>query len=193
MLPALRRLSAVLLTAVLLASLAAVVGGSGTASARALPTKQVWKADVRTVMAGADDYLAQRAADAVPGEQLAINLDIDNTSLQTEYAKGRPVRPTLRFAKQAKALGMAVFFNTGRRPYAARGVAAQLTKVGFPVDQLCTRVVGETLIEGKQRCRSSFVEQGFTLVANVGNNPTDFTGGDYERSFALPNYRGQLG
>ena len=176
-----------------LVALAALVGTMSAASARSLPPKAVWKADVRAVMDPGPDYLTQRAASAAPGELLAINLDIDNTSLQSTYAPGRPVRPTLRFAQRAQALGMKVFFNTGRSPANASSVGAQLAKVGFPVDQLCTRQVGETLIEGKQRCRTSFVEQGYTLVANVGNNPTDFAGGGYERAFRLPNYRGQLG
>ena len=35
-------------------------------------------------------------------------------------------------------------------------------------------------------------DKGFTLVANVGNNKTDFQGGGYEKAYRLPNYGGQL-
>ena len=43
---------------------------------------------------------------------------------------------------------------------------------------------------GKQRCRDRFIDEGYTLIANVGNNPTDFVGDGYERAYRLPNYGG---
>lgn len=181
----------VLLAAVLLALVAATTTAA-PASARALPSKATWSKAVKKAMTGSQAYLTDRV-DAADGAPLAINLDIDNTSLQTTYRRGRAVRPVLALATLAHELGVAVFFNTGRTSVKASGVAAQLQKVGYTVDSLCTRELGETLVEGKQRCRASFVAQGYTIVANVGNNPTDFEGGDYERAFTLPNYRGRLG
>lgn len=178
--------------AVLLPLLALLPAAASPASARALPSKAVWKADVARVMAGSPDYLTERAAGAEPGT-LAINLDIDNTSLASMYARGRAVKPVLAFAQRAHELGIAVYFNTGRLAVNATGVVAQLEKRGYTVDALCTRNRGETLPAGKQRCRASFVAAGRTIVANVGNNKTDFVGGDYERAYRLPNYRGQLG
>ncbi len=48
-------------------------------------------------------------------------------------------------------------------------------------------------MHGKERCRSTYVAQGYTIIANVGNHSTDFTGGDYERAYRLPNYHNRLG
>jgi len=184
----------VTLATVLLAVMATLAPAlCAPASARAVPSERTWKKDVRTVMADSRAYLAERAAAAAPGEQLAINLDIDNTSLATYYDRGQPVKPTLKLAQAAHDLGYAVFFNTGRLETSLRGVGTTLVKRGYTVDALCTRMPGETLPVGKQRCRASFVAQGYTIVANVGNNPTDFAGGDYERAYRLPNYRGLLG
>jgi hypothetical protein len=54
------------------------------------------------------------------------------------------------------------------------------------------RRVGEATVPGKERCRRQFVDKGYTLIANIGNNDTDFVGGDYERAFRLPSYDGEL-
>ena len=60
------------------------------------------------------------------------------------------------------------------------------------VTEVCGRAHGEGLVHGKQRCRRHFVDEGYTIIANVGNRSTDFTGGNYERAFRLPNYGNQL-
>ena len=61
---------------------------------------------------------------------------------------------------------------------------------------LRNRVPDEDVTESKPRCRALFREQGFTLIANIGNNPTDFRAGpdgiDYEKAYRLPNYNGRL-
>ena len=38
-----------------------------------------------------------------------------------------------------------------------------------------------------------FKKEGYTLIANVGNNDTDFVGDGYERAYRLPNYGNRLG
>ena len=48
------------------------------------------------------------------GTKLALNLDIDNTSLATYYDTGKPVAATLRLVKYAKSKGVYILFNTGR-------------------------------------------------------------------------------
>jgi hypothetical protein len=57
---------------------------------------------------------------------------------------------------------------------------------------ICGRRDGEGLVHSKTRCRSHYVDLGYTLVANVGNRATDFEGGYYERAYRLPNYDNQL-
>ena len=98
----------------------------------------------------------------------------------------------LKFAQLLDRLGVAVVFNTGRLANQHERTVAQLTRAGFPVADVCLRNKGETLPVGKQRCRDGFVADGYTLIANVGNNDTDFVGDGYERAFRLPNY-GVLG
>jgi hypothetical protein len=56
------------------------------------------------------------------------------------------------------------------------------------VAEVCLRRKGERLAAGKQRCRDGFAAEGYTLIANVGNNDTDFEGDGYERAYRLPNY-----
>jgi predicted secreted acid phosphatase len=98
----------------------------------------------------------------------------------------------LHFAKLLHRLGVALVFNTGRSADQRQRTITQLTRAGFPVAEVCLRNKGETLPVGKQRCRDSFVDEGYTLIANVGNNDTDFVGDGYEKAYRLPNY-GVLG
>ena len=92
--------------------------------------------------------------------RLAVNLDIDNTSLATKYARGKAVAVTLRFVKYADAHGVAILFNTGRLATELSGITQQLRHAGYPVDAICGRHGGEGLVHGKQRCRSEYVARG---------------------------------
>jgi hypothetical protein len=157
------------------------------------PTRAEWIQDVREVMAGSGDYLRERTASSVD-EALAVNLDIDNSTIASYYddREAGAIRRVLRFARLASRLGVQVFFNTARPAALRQRSIDQLTEAGYPVDQLCMRRKGETRLASKQRCRAKFAAQGFTLIANVGNNPTDFAGGGYEVAYRLPNYGGSL-
>jgi predicted secreted acid phosphatase len=185
------RRSIPVLVTVLLALLAPVATPAATAGT--LPGKKVWLADVRTAMSGWRAYVDQRLAEAGPGEHLAVNLDIDNTALETRYSPYDPVPVVLRFTRFAHDHGIAVFFNTGRGPDSSGMIRRALVRAGYAVDRFCHRRSGERLVHGKQRCRASFVAAGYTIVANVGNRSTDFAGGDYERAFRLPSYGNALG
>lgn len=159
---------------------------------RAAPTRAEWISDVREVMRGSGDYLRERTASG--DERLAVNFDIDNSTIASYY-DGREAGAILRvrtFARLASRLGVKIFFNTARLPAMRQRSIDQLTDAGYVVDKLCMRRKGETLAAGKQRCRDRFAARGFTLIANVGNNPTDFVGGGYEMAYELPNYDGSL-
>jgi predicted secreted acid phosphatase len=173
--------------------LALLVGAAAPAAARPLPGKRHWEHDVAVRMEGSRTYL--RHAVATEGPAYAINLDIDNTSLATHYQPGARVRPVYRLARWAANHGVAVLFNTGR--YGAKIQAGEklLEKAGYTVTEICGRSrSSESLKHGKVHCRRHFVDEGYTIVANVGNNPTDFSGPkDYGRAFRLPNYGGRLG
>ena len=157
----------------------------------AMPTRHRWVSDTYKALSGSRVYVANRVARG--GSKLAINFDIDNTALATYYAKGSAVSPSLRLAKYAKSKGVHILFNTGRNVSLRARTIAQLERAGYPVDGLCAHYKGESLARSKQRCRRSFVNNGFTIIANVGNRSTDFVGNNYERSYRLPNYGNRLG
>ena len=163
------------------------------AQAEPLPSKSQWVADTYDAMQGSRAYIGRRVDQG--GSRLAVNLDIDNTSLASHYDYGAPVAVTLRFARYAREHGVKLLFNTGRIRGDGRLAAAKrlLRSAGYRVTEICGRTsTHETLTHSKQRCRRHFVAEGWTLIANVGNRQSDFTGGGYERSFRLPSYGGRL-
>ncbi|MGO4257687.1 HAD family acid phosphatase [Marmoricola sp. RAF53] len=162
------------------------------ARAAALPSKRVWLADVSTAMSGSIRYLDDRVAAAGTGQGLAVVLDIDNTSIATHYAWPDPVLRVRTFARHARALGIKVYFVTGRLRTDVPNVRPVLRRAGYTFTSICGRNQGESLPASKQRCRRSITAAGSTIVANVGNRSTDFAGGNYERAFRLPNYGNQL-
>ncbi|MFT4288701.1 HAD family acid phosphatase [Nocardioides sp.] len=163
------------------------------ARATGLPSKAQWQADVRAAYAKAQPgaYLAERVASGE--KRLAIVLDIDNTSLASHYAWPKPVGRTLKLAKRATKLGVAVIFVTGRYDDTLDEVTPALTAAGYDYESACGRKLGEAIVDGKQRCRAAYVDEGWTFILNIGNHGTDFVGGDYERKVRLPGYRGLLG
>jgi predicted secreted acid phosphatase len=159
---------------------------------RTVPTRAQWLADVKAAMQGSRAYVRQRVAAKAADERLAVNFDIDNTVIATYYDGGGAIPLMLRFARLLDRLDVALVFNSGRVASQQPRTVAQLRRAGFPVAEVCLRNQGETLPVGKQRCRDHFADEGYTLIANVGNNATDFVGGGYERAFRLPSY-GVLG
>lgn len=157
-----------------------------------VPSKREWTTDVVAAMTGSHRYLDQRLQRG--GARLAINFDIDNTTLASHYDRGAPVDRVLRFARYARSHGVRLLFNTARLRGDGRMLRArrQLERAGYRVAGLCGRRSGEGLVQSKVRCRRHFVDRGYTLIANVGNRDTDFKGGYYERAYRLPNYNNRL-
>ncbi|GAA5141592.1 HAD family acid phosphatase [Nocardioides marinquilinus] len=187
--------------AVVVAALVALLLLAPTATAvapapRPLPPESQWRAAVHEVMDGGRAYLTRRAERAPRGARLAINLDIDNTMLATHYAEGRPIRAVRSFVRHARDLGMLVYVNTARRPDRRAETHAELARAGYDVDRICMRP-RKGLARSKATCRARLHDAGFTIVANLGNRPTDFElnrgRAAYERAFRLPHYGKQLG
>ena len=177
-------------------------GPSGSRSSTSTPPAHVpserrWRSDVHRAMTGWRGYLDRREQ-AARGDaaraRLAVNLDIDNTSIATFYDYPAAVPDVLSLARDAHRRGFAVLVNTARTQGSALGRQArrQLTEAGYPVTEICLRRDGERTVVSKQRCRRHFRDEGYTLVANVGNNDTDFAGGGFERAFRLPDYGRRL-
>ena len=157
-----------------------------------LPSEKQWRRDVARVMKGSHGFIDRKTAGK--HRRLAINLDIDNTSLATHYQRGAAVAPVLSFARYAKRHGVAVLFNTARAGAPLKHARDDLTKAGYPVTRICGRKSRhEGSAHSKQRCRARFRDAGFVIIANVGNRATDFSGTrDYGRAYHLPNYHNQL-
>ncbi|MBQ0964444.1 MULTISPECIES: HAD family acid phosphatase [Streptomyces] len=156
-----------------------------------------WQSDMRKVMDEARPYVEQRLDDSA-GEKPAIVLDIDNTSLETHFQVLPPtpaVKPTLELAQYAHSRGAAIFFVTARPDLISWVTEANLEAVGYPITGLYQRNIGDLFrdtAEFKTSKRAQIEADGYTIVANIGNNTSDLVGGHAERTFKLPDYDGAL-
>ncbi|MGW4905400.1 HAD family acid phosphatase [Streptomyces sp. NPDC004270] len=186
---------------------ATVVLGAGLALsiAAALPaqaadvTEAQWLSDVAVVTGPAQSYIDSRAAANTSGAKLAIVLDIDNTSLETYFEGGITVPatpPVLALAQDAHAKGVSVFFVSARSNLFNLVTKSNLTSVGYPVDGLYARTVAQLLTESiadfKTSQRKAIEANGYDIVADIGNNTTDLSGGYADTTYKLPDYDGLL-
>ncbi|EKX60203.1 HAD phosphatase, family IIIB [Streptomyces ipomoeae 91-03] len=158
-----------------------------------------WQKDVKAVIDTATPYIQQRTANA-SGKKLAIVFDIDNTTLETHYTPWYQLptpalKPSLELAKYAKSRGVDVFFVTARPGIIESVTEWNLETVGYPVDGLYVRDLPDLFAEVsayKTASRADIESDGYTIIANVGNNTTDLVGGHAERTFKLTDYDGLL-
>lgn len=158
-----------------------------------------WQKDVTAVVDTATPYIQQRTANS-SGQKLAIVFDIDNTTLETHYTPWYQLptpalKPSLALAKYAKSRGVAVFFVTARPGIIESLTEWNLENVGYPVDGLYVRDLPDLFAEVaayKTASRADIESDGYTIIANVGNNTTDLVGGHAERTYKLPDYDGLL-
>jgi predicted secreted acid phosphatase len=105
--------------------------------------------------------------------------------------KAPVIEPTLRLFQQARTLNIAVFFITGR-PESQRAATEQnLRNVGYDgyaglymVPQ-GARYTSAAAFKGP--VRATIERDGYTIIANMGDQPSDLAGGHAERTFLLPN------
>ncbi|MEU2506759.1 HAD family acid phosphatase [Streptomyces sp. NPDC007863] len=154
-----------------------------------------WRRDVAAVVAEARPYIEERAEDAGTEKQ-AIVLDIDNSSLETDFHPfwelPTPAIPEIRsLVRDAHARGVKVFFVTARPGIIHSLTEWNLKQVGYPVDGLYVRSLPDLFAEVsayKTEKRAEIEAKGYTIIANIGNNTTDVVGGHAERAFKLPDY-----
>ncbi|MFD8280856.1 HAD family acid phosphatase [Streptomyces solisilvae] len=186
---------------------AATPGTTATTAATAAPSGataaeevdyETWQRDVRAIIdEQARPYVEERTANP-SGEKQAIVLDIDNTSLETDFGFSYPqpaVEPVLKLAQYAHDRGVAIFFVTARPGIISLPTEYNLEKVGYSVAGLYVRHLPDLfqdVAEYKTAKRAEIEKNGYTIIANIGNSPTDISGGHAEKSFKLPDYDGQL-
>jgi acid phosphatase len=173
--------------------------------------------DFAAVVAAARSYLDRRAK-AV--SRAAIVLDIDETSLSNwpayringwarvlngpcdlergpcgvrEYqARGqsKALTPMLELSKRAKALGVAVFFITGRPAALRQATERNLREQGYEWEDVILLPVGASFpsaADFKAPERRKIAERGYTVLFSMGDQESDLKGGYAERVFKLPN------
>ena len=93
--------------------------------------------------------------------------------------------------RQARALNVTVFFITGR-PEAQRVATEQnLRAVGYE-GYAALHMVPDgahfaSAVAFKAPVRARIAAEGYTIIANMGDQPSDLAGGHAERTFLLPN------
>jgi predicted secreted acid phosphatase len=143
------------------------------------------------------------------GRKLAIVLDIDETSLSNYSAInadnftfgvnsqgeavnkiGVAIKPTLDLFNLAKKSGVAVFFITGRGEAVRQPTTENLQAQGYSGwDGLTLKPAGTTLttVAYKSGARTAIEQQGYRIIANVGDQYSDLAGGHEDKAFKLPN------
>ena len=106
-------------------------------------------------------------------------------------AQDEPIMPTLTLFRAAKAKGVSIFFITGRDETARQATEANLHKVGYDGwSALIMRPAGTSTpsaADYKAPERAKIAAEGFTIIANIGDQPSDLAGGNAERAFLVPN------
>ncbi|MFG2620119.1 HAD family acid phosphatase [Streptomyces sp. NPDC048507] len=159
-----------------------------------------WQRDVASVIDAARPGIEQRIAASPAGEKPAIVLDIDNTSLETDFhwfwtfptPAISKVRELTRYANDR---GVAIFFVTARPGIVYSLTERNLKAVGYPVSGLYVRDLPDLFSQVsayKTGKRAEIEARGYTIIANIGNNDGDLVGGHAERTVKLPDYDGKL-
>jgi predicted secreted acid phosphatase len=142
---------------------------------------------------------------------LALVLDIDETSLSNydnlvarDFANDKqsieramlaadapPIEPTLKLYQTALKHHIAVFFVTGRNPSLKKATENNLKRAGyitwsglyFKSDQYHQKSV----VPFKANARKVIEQQGYTVIASIGDQHSDLKGGYAEKTFKLAN------
>ncbi|MGE0257184.1 MAG: HAD family acid phosphatase [Alphaproteobacteria bacterium] len=106
-------------------------------------------------------------------------------------AKAPAIGPTLTLFRRARGLNVSVFFITGRRESQRAATERNLQNAGYQgYAALYMRPEGSryaSAADFKAPVRAAIEAAGYTIVANMGDQPSDLAGGHAERAFLLPN------
>lgn len=146
------------------------------------------------------EFLRRGASERKNGQKQALILDIDETTLSNYQelvsldfgfdrqlfdawalsAKAPAIPGTLRLVNEARQLGVAVFFITGRPADEREATERNLREQGFEGwQQLTLRPAHDsrqTAGEYKSAVRAGIVAQGYALLLNVGDQWSDLNG-----------------
>lgn len=166
-----------------------------------------YETDLKAVSKSADAWIAKRSA---RGGKLAVVFDIDETTLSNleimresdwgydearwhewmDSAKAPAIQPLREVYQNARSRGVAVFFITGRKERLRAATALNLSreKMGQYAGLICRpNASTEPAVVYKTQRREEISRRGYTIIANIGDQPSDLAGGHAERIFKLPN------
>jgi len=187
-----------MVTAVSASALVALATPADAATSTSDVDYATWQKDCQSVMDQALPYLKERIAAAKTGEKQAIVFDIDNTTLETDFGFSFPQpanKPVLNVAQYAQEHGVSLFFVTARPGIIYAPTEWNLEHDGYDVSGLYVRGLFDLFKDVatyKTAQRVDIENKGYTIIANIGNSPTDLSGGHAEKTFKLPDYDGQL-
>jgi predicted secreted acid phosphatase len=105
--------------------------------------------------------------------------------------RSRVIEPTLDLFRRARALGVTVLFITGRPESQRDATERNLRAAGY---EGYARVImvpdGARFASAaafKAPARAGLEREGYRIIANMGDQPSDLEGGHAERHFLLPN------
>ena len=108
-----------------------------------------------------------------------------------QRAEAKGIAPTVALAKEAQKLGVTVFFLTGRDETVRAATEKNLAAAGYAnwKEAILRPAHSKTpsAADYKAPQRARIEKMGYTIIANLGDQPSDLTGGHALRSFLLPN------
>jgi predicted secreted acid phosphatase len=171
-----------------------------------------WNRAVKKQATKAKAYLVKRTHGKRAARKPALVLDIDETSLDNypclNQSGGIPysavpyavcvvaydapaIKPVRSLFRLAKDLKVKVFFITGRPEAIRAGTLQNLKAAGYKGRyELILQPAGyndPSTVPYKSGARKQIEKRGFTIVANVGDQQSDLSGGYSERTYKLPN------
>jgi len=162
------------------------------------------------------DKLKEKLKSHPAGEKDIILMDVDETALNSfEFISGTDFdfyphlwenwmlkgeipsnEPVLQFYREMSAAGFSFMFLTGRMHIFREATEKNLKAEGFwPYLRLITRLEEEDGLEPavfKTRVRQSLTDEGYRILANVGDQESDIEGGLALFPLRLPNFLYQI-
>lgn len=109
----------------------------------------------------------------------------------TAAGQDAAIPAALALFRLARRLGVPVFFITGRPERMRAGTEANLRRVGY---ERWAKLILErpgthyrSAVDFKAPNRRAIERAGYTIVLNIGDQPSDLSGGYSEKTFLMPN------
>jgi acid phosphatase len=173
-----------------------------------------YETELESIISVAEHYVIGRASSNQTAQQpqkLALILDIDETSLSyynaivkhdfsynkkqfdkaIMAANAPAIQPVLNLYQTALKQNVAVFFITGRSEEFQKPTEENLKSAGYQqwtaIYLKPTTYKEASIVPFKSSSRADITKQGYTIIASIGDQHSDLSGGYAEKTFKLPN------